>query len=113
MTTYHEEEAAILLQSSKKTKEGHTGDDDASDDQHVARRQVGSQCLYVEAHQQVNAQTEHGHTADLGRKYFRWLKKTTKKNDREELKCEALLGNQRSNLSVLAAYSQEAHKKAW
>lgn len=68
LMSYHQEETAILLESAQESQEGDTSDDNATDQQHVCRGEVGqarSQCSHLKVHQHVNTETQHGHATHL------------------------------------------------
>lgn len=65
---YRQQQAAVFLQSPHEAEEGHAGDDDAEDHEHagyVEFGEAGGERGNPEVHQQVDAETEHDHAANL------------------------------------------------
>lgn len=71
--SYRQEETAVLLQSAQEAQEGHAGDDDAADQEHVGEVEVGQgrgERGHPEVHHHIHPEAQHRHATHLtGRKH--------------------------------------------
>lgn len=65
--SYRQQQTAVLLQSPQESQEGHTGDDDAADQQDVCYAEFGQGWgeRHLEVHHQVHAKAQNSHTTHL------------------------------------------------